>query len=455
MLDRNRILKDPEAAERAFRSRGLPVDMGALMELDAEWFGAVREWEALREKRNTLSSEIGLKKRRNEPTAEVEALVRSVNEAIGAVEERKRALEARREEVWLALPNLPHDSVPVGADEGGNVELRRVGEPPVFSFPPKPHWEIGAGLGVLDFDRAARMSGARFSLLSDAGARLERALVAFMLDCHTAPSPDGSPAYRELSVPYLVLPESLQATGQLPKFREELFYIAADDLFLIPTAEVPVTNTLRGEILEEEALPLKFCAYTACFRREAGAAGKDTRGLIRQHQFDKVELVWFSTPERSWEHLETLTADAAAILEKLGLPYRVIALCTGDLGFSAAKTYDIEVWFPSQGRYREISSCSNFTDFQARRGQIRFRRSEDRKVQPLHTLNGSGLAIGRTLAAIFENFQTEEGGVRIPEPLLPYMGGISYLDPGAAVPLSGTLPSGRPKANNPKDFSKG
>ncbi len=446
MLDRNRILKDPAAAERAFRSRGLSVEMGALMDLDAEWFGAVREWEALREKRNTLSAEIGLRKRKNEPTGEIEAQVRSVNEAIGSAEEKKRALEARREEVWLSLPNLPHDSVPVGADETGNVELRRAGEPPVFSFPPKPHWEIGAGLGILDFDRAARMSGARFSLLSDAGARLERALVAFMLDCHTAsPRPDGSSPYRELSVPYLVLPESLRATGQLPKFREELFYVEADDLYLIPTAEVPVTNTLRGEIVEEAALPLKFCSYTACFRREAGAAGKDTRGLIRQHQFDKVELVWFSTPEDSWTHLETLTGDAAGILDRLGLPYRVIALCTGDLGFSAAKTYDIEVWFPSQGRYREISSCSNFTDFQARRGQIRYRRSADRKVQPLHTLNGSGLAIGRTLAAIFENFQTEEGGVRIPEPLVPYMGGISYLDPRDAVPLSGSSRAVREK----------
>ncbi|EQD24549.1 MAG: hypothetical protein D084_Lepto4C00415G0005 [Leptospirillum sp. Group IV 'UBA BS'] len=411
--------------------------MTALLDLDAEWFGAVREWEALREKRNTLSAEIGQKKRRKEPTEEIEALVRSVNAAIGEAEVRKRTLEAEREEQWMALPNLPHESVPLGKDENDNPEICRRGEPRVFSFPPRPHWEIGDGLGVLDFDRAARMSGARFSLLSGAGARLERALVSFMLDCHIAPRPDGSAPYRELAVPYLVLPESLRTTGQLPKFREELFYVAADDLYLIPTAEVPVTNTLRGEIVEESALPLKFCAYTACFRREAGAAGKDTRGLIRQHQFDKVELVWFSSPERSWDHLETLVEDATGILERLGLPYRVIALCTGDLGFSSAKTYDIEVWFPSQGRYREISSCSNFADFQARRGQIRYRRSEDRKVQLLHTLNGSGLAVGRTLAALFENFQTEEGGVRIPEALVPYMGGVTYLDPRDCVPLSG------------------
>jgi len=437
MLDRNRILKDPESALRAFRSRGLSVDMRALLDLDAEWFGALREWEALREKRNALSAEIGQRKRKNEPTEEIEALVRSVNGAIEAAEERRRTLEARREEQWLALPNLPDESVPPGKDENDNPEIRRKGDPPAFGFMPKPHWEIGAGLGVLDFDRAARMSGARFSLLSGAGARLSRALVSFMLDCHTQRRPDGETPYRELSVPYLVLPESLRTTGQLPKFRDELFHVAADDLYLIPTAEVPVTNTLRGEIVEESALPLKFCAYTACFRREAGAAGKDTRGLIRQHQFDKVELVWFSTPERSFEDLEILTEDAARILSRLGLPYRVIALCTGDLGFSSAKTYDIEVWFPSQGRYREISSCSNFTDFQARRGQIRYRRSGDRKVQLLHTLNGSGLAIGRTLAALLENFQTEEGGVRIPEALAPYMGGISYLDPRDAVPLTG------------------
>ncbi len=427
MLDRNRILKDPEGAERAFRSRGLSVDMTALLGLDAEWFSAVREWEALREKRNSLSSEIGRKKRQNENSDEIESEVRLVNQAITQAEDRKRTLEARREAMWLEFPNLPHESVPVGRDESENREVRRVGGAPSFDFTPKPHWEIGADLGILDFDRAARISGARFSILSGAGARLERALISFMLDIHTNRTPEKSVPYRELSVPYLVLPESLTATGQLPKFREELFYVEADDLYLIPTAEVPVTNYLRGEIVDESTLPLKFCAYTSCFRREAGAAGKDTRGLIRQHQFDKVELVWFSVPERSWEALETLTEDAAGILRRLGLPYRVIELCTGDLGFSSAKTYDIEVWMPSQERYREISSCSNFTDFQTRRGQIRYRRLEDRKVQLLHTLNGSGLAIGRTLAAILENCQTAEGTVRVPEVLVPYMGGATTL----------------------------
>jgi seryl-tRNA synthetase len=439
MLDRNRILKDPSGAEKAFLSRGLSVDMKALLTLDSECSDAVRTWESLRERRNALSSEIGLRKKKKEPTEEIEQEVRSINQQIDRADERKRELEGRREEMWLLLPNIPHESVPVGKDESENPEIRRWGSVPAFSFPPKPHWEIGTGLGILDFDRASKISGSRFSILSGEGARLERALVAFMLDHHTRDLPDGTastreepdggsqPPYRELSVPYMVLPECLQATGQLPKFREELFHIPSDDLYLIPTAEVPVTNFYRGEILEEHLLPVKFAAYTACFRREAGAAGKDTRGLIRQHQFDKVELVWLSTPEQSWENHEILTEDAARVLERLGLPYRVISLCTGDLGFSSAKTYDIEVWFPSQNRYREISSCSNFEDFQARRAQIRFRRAQDRKVQLVHTLNGSGLAIGRTLAAILENFQTEEGGVRIPEVLVPYMGGAAFL----------------------------
>lgn len=440
MLDRNRILRDPESARKAFLSRGLSLDMKALLGLDSEWFEAVRAWESLRERRNALSAEIGLRKRKKEPTEEIEKEVRSINEQIDLADERKRELETRREEMWLLLPNLPHETVPVGKDESENPEVFRWGVLPSFSFDPKPHWDIGAGLGILDFDRASKMSGARFSILAGEGARLERALISFMLDHHTRPRTedpasslgegdrDGSRApYRELSVPYMVLPESLKATGQLPKFREELFHIPADDLYLIPTAEVPVTNFYRGEILDEHLLPVKFVAYTACFRREAGAAGKDTRGLIRQHQFDKVELVWLSTPEKSWEHHEILTRDAATVLEMLGLPYRIISLCTGDLGFSSAKTYDIEVWFPSQNRYREISSCSNFEDFQARRAQIRYRRSGDRKVSLVHTLNGSGLAIGRTLAAILENFQTEDGRVNIPEVLVPYMGGVGIL----------------------------
>ncbi len=431
MLDRNRILKDPEMAARAFRSRRVDVDLPGLLELDARWFDANREWESLRERRNALSAEIGKKKRSGEPTDDLYAEVLRINEAIEKSDQLRRDLDGQREEKWLLLPNIPDASVPAGEDESDNVELRRVGTPPSFSFSPRPHWEIGATLGILDFDRAARMSGARFSILLGAGARLERALISFMLDCHTLPRPDGAP-YRELSVPYMVLPESLLATGQLPKFREELFHMPADDLFLIPTAEVPVTNYYRGEILDEADLPVKFAAYTACFRREAGAAGKDTRGLIRQHQFNKVELVWLSTPEKSMENLELLTRDATEILERLGLPYRVISLCTGDLGFSSAKTYDVEVWLPSQERYREISSCSNFMDFQARRAQIRYRRASDRKVQLLHTLNGSALAVGRTLAAILENYQTEDGSVVVPEALLPYMGGISRIPPDPA-----------------------
>lgn len=440
MLDRNRILKDPRAAEKAFLDRGAPVDVTGLIALDSLWLASVREWEALRERRNALSAEIGLLKRKKEPTAEIEEAVRAVNLEIERADEIKRDLERRREAMWLQLPNLPHESVPVGKDESENPEIRRWGSPPAFGFAPRPHWEIGAALGMLDFDRAAKMSGARFSILSGGLARLERALVSFMLDCHTgprslrekesSPSPVSLRPYRELSVPYMVLPESLLATGQLPKFGEELFHVPSDDLYLIPTAEVPVTNFYRGEILEEKDLPVKFAAFTACFRREAGAAGKDTRGLIRQHQFNKVELVWLSAPECSGENHEILTRDASEILEKLGLPYRVIELCTGDLGFSSAKTYDIEVWLPSQSKYREISSCSNFGDFQARRAQIRYRRSEDRKIQLVHTLNGSGLAVGRTLAAILENFQNGHGGVAIPDVLVPYMGGTRSLEPG-------------------------
>lgn len=435
MLDRNRILKDPESAAQAFRSRGLEIDLSALLSLDSQWFEATREWEGLRERRNSLSAEIGKKKRQGEPTEELYAEVLRINAAIEASDLSRRELERRREEMWLLLPNLPDASVPVGKDETENPEIRRFGTPPGFSFAPRPHWEIGASLGILDFDRAARMSGARFSILFGAGARLERALISFMLDCHTSGSPGRAP-YREISVPYMVLPESLVATGQLPKFKEELFHLPADDLFLIPTAEVPVTNTYRGEILDEASLPVKFAAVTACFRREAGAAGKDTRGLIRQHQFNKVELVWLSTPESSSENLETLTRDATDILERLGLPYRVIALCTGDLGFSSAKTYDVEVWLPSQERYREISSCSNFMDFQARRAQIRYRRSSDRKVQLVHTLNGSALAVGRTLAAILENYQTEDGSVVVPDALVPYMGGLTRISPETTSPPS-------------------
>jgi len=428
MLDRNRILKDPESAGRAFRSRGLEVDLSALLSLDSQWFESTREWEGLRERRNSLSGEIGKKKRQGEPTEELYAEVLRINAAIEQSDLSRRELERRREEMWLLLPNLPAASVPVGKDETENPEIRRSGSLPIFSFTPRPHWEIGASLGILDFDRAARMSGARFSILLGAGARLERALISFMLDCHTSGRFGGAP-YREISVPYMVLPESLVATGQLPKFKEELFHLPADDLFLIPTAEVPVTNYYRGEILDEASLPVKFAATTACFRREAGAAGKDTRGLIRQHQFNKVELVWLSTPESSFENLENLTRDATDILERLGLPYRVIALCTGDLGFSSAKTYDVEVWLPSQERYREISSCSNFMDFQARRAQIRYRRSSDRKVQLVHTLNGSALAVGRTLAAILENYQTEDGSVVVPDALVPYMGGLTRISP--------------------------
>jgi seryl-tRNA synthetase len=401
------------AAEMPERYAG--VDLASYTELEARRREAVTRLEARRGRRNELTAV------KEKPSPDRIAEMKALKEEIRALEEETGAADARLTEIESRVPNVPHASVPRGKDESANREERRWGAPRTFSFAPKPHWEIGERLGILDFDRAAKIAGARFSLQFGAGARLERALSAFMLDLH------GTHGYTEVLPPFLVNAASLFGTGNLPKFEEDLFRVG--DYFLIPTAEVPVTNIHRDEVLDASALPVRYVAGTPCFRAEAGAAGRDTRGLIRQHQFDKVELVRFERPEDSFEALESLTRHAEEVLRRLGLPYRVVSLSTGDLGFGSAKTYDIEVWLPGQDAYREISSCSNFTDFQARRANIRFRRGESEKPEFLHTLNGSGLAIGRTIVAILENGQREDGSVEIPEALVEYMGGLTTIVP--------------------------
>jgi seryl-tRNA synthetase (EC 6.1.1.11) len=384
------------------------------LRLDEKRRAILKELEALRAERNSLSKEIGKRKSRGEQTAELEGKVKEIKEKIEGLEDQLSKVEEQLKSVMLSIPNIPHQSVPVGKDETENVEVRRWGVPRDFDFEPKAHYEIGEALGILDFERGARLAGSRFTVMWGWGAKLERALINFMLDFHT------SKGYKEVWVPHLVKPEILEGTGQLPKFEEDLYFCERDGLYLIPTAEVPLTNLFRDTILEEKDLPIYLTAYTPCYRREAGAYGKDIRGIIRQHQFDKVELVKIVHPDTSDQELERLTADAEEILKLLGLPYRVVALCTGDLGFASAKTYDIEVWFPSQNKYREISSCSNCTDFQARRMNTRFKDSEGRK-RFVHTLNGSGLAVGRTLAAILENYQQKDGSVIVPEVLRDYL----------------------------------
>ena len=338
------------------------------------------------------------------------------------LEDELKSVEPRINDCLLMIPNLPHESVPAGHGSDDNPETRRWGTPPVFSFQPKPHWELGTQLQILDFDRGAKITGARFTLYRGAGALLERSLINFMLDLHTTQH-----SYTEILPPFMVNRQTMTGTGQLPKFEEDLFKIEGMDYFLIPTAEVPVTNIHQHEILDEGELPVCYTAYTPCFRKEAGSYGQDTRGLIRQHQFNKVELVKFTTPETSYDELESLLRNAEEVLKRLGLHYRVVTLCTGDLGFSSAKTYDIEVWLPGQGLFREISSCSNFEDFQARRASIRYRKSENKKIEFVHTLNGSGLAVGRTLVAILENYQQEDGTIIVPEALRPYMGGLEKI----------------------------
>ena len=416
MLDIELLRKNPELVKERLRLRReeYPTLVDEALRLDEERRSILRELEALRAERNSLSKEVGKLKSKGEQTAELEGKVKEIKEKIEGLEGQLSKLEEQLKGVMLLIPNIPHYSVPVGKDETENVEVRSWGVRRDFEFEPKAHYEIGEALGILDFERGASLSGSRFTVMWGWGAKLERALINFMLDFHT------SRGYKEVWVPHLVKPEILEGTGQLPKFEEDLYFCERDGLYLIPTAEVPLTNLFRDTILEEKDLPIYLTAYTPCYRREAGAYGKDIRGIIRQHQFDKVELVKIVHPDTSDQELERLTADAEDILKLLGLPYRVVALCTGDLGFASAKTYDIEVWFPSQNKYREISSCSNCTDFQARRMNTRFKDSEGRK-RFVHTLNGSGLAVGRTLAAILENYQEKDGSVVVPEVLRDYL----------------------------------
>ncbi len=416
MLDVRFVRENIELVKEALRKRDYDITVDEFLELDEKRRSLIREVEDLRNRRNTVSEEIGKLKRQGQDASEMIAEMKTVSDRIKALDEQLREVDSAIRDFLLNIPNIPHESVPVGKDEEDNVEVRRWGQPREFDFEPLNHWDIGESLDIIDFERASKIAGARFSLMKGLGAKLERALMNFMLDLNT------EKGYKEVFPPILVNRETMTGTGQLPKFEMDLFKVADPEFYLIPTAEVPVTNIHRDEILKEEDLPLYYTAYTPCFRREAGSYGKDTRGLIRQHQFNKVELVKFSKPEDSYDELEKLTRDAEDILQKLGLPYRVVVLCTGDLGFSASKTYDIEVWLPGQGRYREISSCSNFEDYQARRANIRFRRQGKKGTEFVHTLNGSGLAIGRTVVAILENYQQKDGTVVVPEALRPYMG---------------------------------
>lgn len=406
-------------------TRGRDVQWDSLRKLLEERRGLTVQVEQLRADLKKGSDEVATLKRQKLPSDAAVAAMKQLGERIADVESALRTIEEHLDEIALRIPNLPHQSVPAGTGPEQNVEVRRWGAPPTFSFPPQTHWDIGERLGILDFDRAAKIAGARFAVLTGDGARLERALINFMLDLHTTEH-----GYREVLPPLMVNRSAMTGTGQLPKFEEDLFRLRDEDYFLIPTAEVPLTNLHRDEILSESALPIRYTAYTPCFRREAGSYGKDTRGLIRLHQFNKVELVAFTKADHSYEELERLTGHAETVLQRLGLHHRVVTLCTGDMGFSAAKTYDLEVWLPSQNQFREISSCSNFEAFQARRAAIRCKGAsgkKDSKTEFVHTLNGSGLAVGRTLVAILENYQQPDGSIIMPEALRPYLRGMDRI----------------------------
>jgi seryl-tRNA synthetase len=424
MLDLNFVSDNLELVGRKMRERGAAIDMESLARLNDERKRLQTEISTRRHEHQIASKRIAsLMKEGKKSEAEGErAKLRQDSDAIQDREERLSKVEAECQSVVTGIPNLPHDSVPVGRDETANAEVRRVGEPRSFSFEPKPHWDVGGDLGILDFDRAAKISGARFSVLAGPGALMSRALIQFMLDLHTREH-----GYREMLPPFLVGADALFGTGTLPKFESDVFKVEGRDLYLVPTAEVPLTNLHREEVLDAAELPKHYTAYTPCFRSEAGSYGKDVRGLIRQHQFDKVELVKITDQESSFDELEALTRNAGEVLKRLALPYRVVLLSTGDMGFASAKTYDLEVWLPSQKTYREISSCSNCTDFQARRAKIRYRPAGGGKPRLCHTLNGSGLAIGRTWLAILENYQNEDGSVTIPEALRPYMNGMERI----------------------------
>ena len=421
MIDIKVLRETPEALRAALDNRHNPFDLDALLKLDAERRQFLYEAEQLKAEQNRASEEIAKLKKAKQDATEQIAAMKAVSERVKELDARAKQADADLVDQLLLIPNLPDTSVPVGLDETANREERKWGTIPQFDFEPKDHVAVGEGLGILDFECAVKLARARFTLSKGPGALLERAIINLMLDTHTREH-----GYTEVLPPFMVNSDSMQGTGQLPKFSADLFHIEGADLWMIPTAEVPVTNIHRDDILDVAQLPIKYTAYTPCFRSEAGSYGKDTRGMIRVHQFNKVELVKFTTPEQSWDELESLTRDAEHILQKLGLAYRVITLSTGDMGFSAAKTYDIEVWLPGQNTYREISSCSNFTDFQARRANIRFRR--DKKPEFVHTLNGSGLAAGRTAVAVLENYQQADGSVIVPEALRPYMNGMERIE---------------------------
>jgi len=425
VLDVKVLRSDYARVEQALENRGKSLDLIAgFPELDLRRRELLQETEGLKNRRNTVSGEVAKRKKNGEAADELITEMRTVSDRIKELDDEVRELEAKISELTMNIPNIPHASVPVGKSEEENVEVRRWSAPREFTFTPKSHWELAQNLDIIDFEAAAKVTGSRFVFYKGLGARLERALINFMMDLHS-----GEHNYEEMLPPYIVNKDSLYGTGQLPKFEEDLFKLRDTEYYLIPTAEVPVTNYYREEILTAADLPKYFVAYSSCFRSEAGSAGRDTRGLIRQHQFNKVELVKLTTPESSYEELEKMTADAERVLQLLELPYRVLGLCTGDMGFTAAKTYDLEVWLPESGMYREISSCSNTEDFQARRANIRYRSEPKAKPEFVHTLNGSALAVGRTVAAILENYQQEDGSVLIPECLQPYMRNVKSIGP--------------------------
>ncbi len=424
MLDLKFVRENPEAVQTALNSRQMKLDVAAFINLDAKRRELIVKVEALKAKRNTTSKEISLKKRAKQDADELIARMSEVSAQVKKLDLELTTIEEDQRNWLLSTPNIPHKSTPYGKGEEDNPEIRRWGTPREFDFKPKEHWELGLKLGGIDFERAAKLAGSRFVVQFGWAARMERALAMFMLDTHV-----DKHGMIETIPPYMVNTKTMTGTGQLPKFEEDLFKLQGLDYWLIPTAEVPLTNLHAGEVLAEADLPRGYCAHTPCFRSEAGSYGKDTKGLIRQHQFHKVEMVYFAHPDKSYEILEQMTAQAETILKQLELPYRTIALCTGDIGFSATKTYDLEVWIPGQDTYREISSCSNCEDFQARRANIKFQPSDSKKKQFVHTLNGSGLAVGRTLVAIIENYQQADGSLVIPEVLRPYMGGLEVVEP--------------------------
>ncbi len=417
MLDIKLLRSEPQKVIDAIKSRGGELDLTEFAEIDKQRRELLQEVEALKNKQNVVSKQIPQLKKEGKDVAPIFAEMNQIKETVKDIDAKVAELDEKLQNIVLTIPNIPNEKVAKGLSDEDNVEIRRWGEPTKFDFEPKAHWDIGENLDILDADTAAKVTGSRFTFYKGLGARLERAVYNFYLDFHSTNS-----GYTEVFPPYMVHRNSMVGTGQLPKFEEDAYKVTGTDYFLIPTAEVPVTNMHRNETLKAEQLPIKYCAYSACFRAEAGSAGRDTRGLIRQHQFNKVELVKFANPDTSYDELESLTNDAEKVIQALGIPYRVVRLCTGDLGFSSAMTYDIEVWMPSYGRYVEISSCSNFEDFQARRANIKFKRTADSKPEFVHTLNGSGVAVGRTVACILENFQNEDGSVTIPEVLRPFMG---------------------------------